>query len=72
MRDKLDAETIAKGLSEGQRRWLRVNEPAGKSWLSFSGKNFMVTQRQLQKRGLVGQCTLTPLGLAVRAILRGE
>lgn len=68
----MEAETVARRLSAGQRRWLLVNEPAGKSWGPFVGKGFMVTQRQLQKRGLVGQCTLTPLGLAVRAILKAS
>lgn len=64
-----EAERIARGLSVGQRRWLSVNEPAGRPLGSFLGKGFLVTQRQLQKRGLVGQCRLTPMGEAVRAIL---
>lgn len=60
----MDAETIAKGLSEAQR--LYVKEGPHPHWTP--------TRRALIKQGLVVDKggALTDLGLAVRAILKGE
>lgn len=66
----MNAEDIARGLSRGQRNWLLVSHiPAGRGSRSFVGKGYMVTQRQLQRKGLVGGSTLTKAGRDVRAIL---
>lgn len=65
MRDKLDAETIAKGLSKTQREYV----------LHGPYPHWTKTHRALGKKGirpLVGVRGLNDLGLAVRAILKGE
>ncbi|WP_283419250.1 hypothetical protein [Sphingopyxis sp. Geo48] len=69
----MDAETVAKGLSEAQKRYLReavLKSPIcgyDKRWMTFPPPN---THMVLRRLGLVdwgGQ--LSPDGLAVRALL---
>jgi hypothetical protein len=76
MRDKADAETIAKGLSPARRRAVLVISgafdmpPRGHAqWLSTMS-NKLVQWRYSGKGHR--EYRLTPLGLAVRAILKGE
>ena len=69
----MDAETVAKGLSEAQKRYLReavFKSPIcgyDKRWMTFPPPN---THMVLRRHGLVdwgGQ--LSPVGLEVRALL---
>lgn len=76
MRDRLDAETIAKGLSPArQRAVLAIGgvfgiPPRGHAqWLG--GMSASLVQWRYSGGGH-RQYRLTPLGLAVRAILKGE
>lgn len=72
MRDKLDAETIAKGLSEAQRRAIEYLG-YGKGWGLFAGMRWdRRTRFRLFDLGLVAASRLTEKGRAVRAILKGE
>lgn len=79
MRDKLDAETIAKGLSEAQRDAIRRLRPDGRLGVPRGyGKRYANILRALpgivdqQWAGDANRYFLNDLGLAVRAILKGE
>lgn len=70
----MDAEAIAKGLSEAQK-WALTNGDCRDNHVPAP---YGMTEKSLKIRGLIthGDFSfyrrLTPLGLAVRAILKGE
>jgi hypothetical protein len=69
MTDRSEAERVAKGLTKAQKRWLLAAQDIWPEfWFTFPPSNTCRVLHRLELWRWDGR--LTPLGLAVRAILQ--